>query len=178
MENLIYQPLPQGSYIRLLQLHGLKDIIAPAAGHELPQSTLFCTLKVVSFEFVRAGESHYHALSYCWSGNSSDGWKPTKGQKAVICNGKITKIRENLYDALIQFSLWKPLPCFWADALCINQDDIHERNSQVSMMGDIYRLADEVAVWLGVEKAESWLTELWSCFKWRDEEDRGEHKII
>ena len=37
----------------------------------------------------------------------------------------------------------------WVDAICINQNDIVERNQQVQIMGDIYRAASRVRVWLG-----------------------------
>jgi Heterokaryon incompatibility protein (HET) len=39
--------------------------------------------------------------------------------------------------------------------VCINQNDIRERRGQVSIMGKIYQLANEVIVWLGAEKDES-----------------------
>ncbi|KAL6918229.1 hypothetical protein FSST1_009724 [Fusarium sambucinum] len=37
----------------------------------------------------------------------------------------------------------------WIDAICINQDDIAERNSQVTMMSQIYGSAHGVLAWLG-----------------------------
>jgi hypothetical protein len=37
----------------------------------------------------------------------------------------------------------------WADAICINQEDIHERESQVLLMQAIYSQASKVLVWLG-----------------------------
>jgi hypothetical protein len=37
----------------------------------------------------------------------------------------------------------------WVDAICINQEDVLERNHQVQMMRDIYSSADSVAAWLG-----------------------------
>lgn len=37
----------------------------------------------------------------------------------------------------------------WVDAICINQSDIPERNSQVRQMAAIYRGAKAVRVWLG-----------------------------
>jgi hypothetical protein len=43
----------------------------------------------------------------------------------------------------------------WVDAICINQNDIRERSEQVSIMGKIYQLANEVVVWLGSEKENS-----------------------
>ncbi|KAF2188674.1 hypothetical protein K469DRAFT_499875, partial [Zopfia rhizophila CBS 207.26] len=35
------------------------------------------------------------------------------------------------------------------DAICIDQSNTGERKSQVSMMGDIYSIAEKVLVWLG-----------------------------
>ncbi|KAL2117630.1 hypothetical protein VTJ04DRAFT_7290 [Mycothermus thermophilus] len=37
----------------------------------------------------------------------------------------------------------------WIDALCINQSDVHERNSQILLMGDVYSNAAVVLSWLG-----------------------------
>jgi hypothetical protein len=39
----------------------------------------------------------------------------------------------------------------WVDALCINQRDVRERNSQVKKMRSIYTGAKKVVVWLGPE---------------------------
>ena len=38
----------------------------------------------------------------------------------------------------------------WADAVCINQADVSERNSQVALMSFIYKRAMGVVVWLGM----------------------------
>ncbi|KAL2117632.1 hypothetical protein VTJ04DRAFT_7292 [Mycothermus thermophilus] len=40
----------------------------------------------------------------------------------------------------------------WIDALCINQNDMAERTSQVMLMGDLYRHAAAVISWLGEHK--------------------------
>ena len=37
----------------------------------------------------------------------------------------------------------------WADALCINQQDVEERSAQVLEMGNIYGSANRVLIWLG-----------------------------
>ena len=37
----------------------------------------------------------------------------------------------------------------WTDAVCINQSDLDERSSQVSMMCDIYKDARNCQIWLG-----------------------------
>jgi hypothetical protein len=38
---------------------------------------------------------------------------------------------------------------FWVDAICINQNDLNERNKQVPRMGDIYSMASRVWIWMG-----------------------------
>jgi hypothetical protein len=38
---------------------------------------------------------------------------------------------------------------FWVDAICINQNDLNERNKQVPRMGDIYSMASRVWIWIG-----------------------------
>lgn len=43
----------------------------------------------------------------------------------------------------------------WADAICINQQNLEERNHQVEFMTGIYRKAFTVALWLGPQFDES-----------------------
>jgi hypothetical protein len=40
----------------------------------------------------------------------------------------------------------------WADAVCINQDDVNDRNKQVSSMREVYKMAERVEIWLGTER--------------------------
>jgi hypothetical protein len=40
---------------------------------------------------------------------------------------------------------------YWIDALCMDQSNIPERNDQVERMGDVFKKADGVIVWLGKE---------------------------
>jgi Heterokaryon incompatibility protein (HET) len=44
---------------------------------------------------------------------------------------------------------YKRRPGCWIDAICINQNDIEERNAQVKRMRDIYTQLSYVLVWLG-----------------------------
>jgi hypothetical protein len=41
---------------------------------------------------------------------------------------------------------------YWIDQICVNQDDISERNHQVGLMKDIYSRAAKVLVWLSVSE--------------------------
>ncbi|ENH69208.1 Heterokaryon incompatibility protein 6, OR allele [Fusarium oxysporum f. sp. cubense race 1] len=45
----------------------------------------------------------------------------------------------------------------WVDAICINQNDISEKNIQVPRMADIFRSAVRVVIWLGLESDNSTL---------------------
>ena len=45
----------------------------------------------------------------------------------------------------------------WADAVCINQNDLDERSSQVSIMSKIYKDAKKCQIWLGtIEEIKCW----------------------
>ncbi|KAH8816561.1 heterokaryon incompatibility protein-domain-containing protein [Xylogone sp. PMI_703] len=60
-------------------------------------------------------------------------------------------ITENLSVALRH--LRRPDACriLWVDCICINQDDVEERSVEVGFMGNIFRNAVRVIVWLGAE---------------------------
>ena len=49
----------------------------------------------------------------------------------------------------------KPADLFWIDALCINQNDVDEKNRQTSQMSEINRTAKETLAWLGPEGDDS-----------------------
>jgi hypothetical protein len=43
----------------------------------------------------------------------------------------------------------------WVDAVCINQQDLKEKERQLKLMADIYSLARQVYIWLGEGTHES-----------------------
>jgi hypothetical protein len=63
--------------------------------------------------------------------------------------GQRHQITENLYQFLHILAAEGSDCWIWADQLCINQQDIPERNAQVSIMGTIYRNAQVTTIWLG-----------------------------
>ncbi|KAH8159575.1 hypothetical protein CIB48_g8671 [Xylaria polymorpha] len=84
----------------------------------------------------------YEALSYCWGSKTP--------LHPVLCDGSsVVWVTQNLFDALQELRLEDKSRMLWADAICINQCDVPEKNSQVQMMANIYRQADRVLVWLG-----------------------------
>ncbi len=72
-----------------------------------------------------------------------------------MINDRPFSVRENLFRALMFFRSIKLYMPLWVDAICINQNDVQERNQQVSMTGTIYRLANRVRVWLGTNTADN-----------------------
>ncbi|KAL2065722.1 hypothetical protein VTL71DRAFT_3392 [Oculimacula yallundae] len=47
------------------------------------------------------------------------------------------------------------MPLIWIDAVCISQKDLLERGEQVNLMRQIYKRADSLTVWLGLEADDS-----------------------
>jgi hypothetical protein len=85
----------------------------------------------------------YEALSYMWG--------PREPAIPIVINNTPVAVRENLYLALRAIRKKDRTRLLWIDALCINQEDIPERNSQVTLMTTIYQKAVQVLVWLGAE---------------------------
>ncbi|GAP92621.2 putative HET domain-containing protein [Rosellinia necatrix] len=157
-----YPPLPGGDALRLLTLKagGFYD---PLQGDLVP----------IAF----SAKPKYLALSYTWgdptskqlglpvtftklvaaaTGNNSDNEELTECQKEAILelNGHGVPIKHNLALALHYIrSASHPLT-IWVDAVCINQADIDERNSQVALMALIYSRAAAVVTWLGLNGPE------------------------
>ncbi|KUJ23934.1 HET-domain-containing protein [Mollisia scopiformis] len=83
----------------------------------------------------------FEALSYVWGTD--------KAIVPILVDGAVLHIRSNLYLALRALRLPDRPRILWVDALCINQSDALERNSQVSQMAAIYSGCHQVIVWLG-----------------------------
>lgn len=92
----------------------------------------------------------FAALSYMWGDQGSS--------RQILVNGYSVDVTENLEAALRQLSCRISFTGgikLWVDALCINQNDILERNVQVKRMRNIYSQAMSVWVWLGIDADES-----------------------
>ncbi|KAK5102104.1 hypothetical protein LTS08_004564 [Lithohypha guttulata] len=85
---------------------------------------------------------HPHiALSYVWGAADS--------LREVLINGRLFRVRSNLYDFLCYAKNLPGAPFIWIDAICINQEDASEKNHQVREMHNIYSSAQRVVAWLG-----------------------------
>lgn len=90
----------------------------------------------------------YEALSYTWGS-----WEDSKSIR--IDDKYDIQISQNLWTALQNLRgnwRWQD---FWVDQICIDQESHYERNHQVKLMGEVYRQADQVLVWLGASKPQS-----------------------
>lgn len=97
-----------------------------------------CRLSVVSL----FDEIAYEALSYVWGDDTIT--------TMIYLDESPFNATVNLAVALQHLRKADQPRVIWIDALSINQKNITERNSQVNIMGNIYRNAVEVIAWLGL----------------------------
>lgn len=130
----IYDPLPGTSTFRLLEiLAGDGDVLQ-------------CKLHVCN---LQENETAYEALSYTWGIPGISSHRKIE----IISNGANHSmyISGSLYIALRELRRSNASRVIWADAICINQEDVKERGQQVALMGQIFSGAWQVVVWLGEE---------------------------
>ena len=143
-ENFSYEPLDTSR--RSLRLI---EVLPFTEGREVE-----CRIQHALLSNTESSDSGYNALSYAWGDQSAS----TK--RTISLNGNSFSVGYDLYRFLVfaAKTLENVRQNLWIDAICINQEDILERNHQVQQMGDIYRGAQTVFVWLGLE-AETQLKE-------------------
>src|ERR1700722_707916 len=83
----------------------------------------------------------YKALSYTWGGPGP--------MLSIDIDGYQFEVTENLYSALKEIRRPNLDVTLWIDAICINQENDEEKGHQVNQMGNIYKGAEEVLIWLG-----------------------------
>jgi hypothetical protein len=130
-----YQELPhdgsrdKGYSIRLLEL-------LPGRNGDI----IRCRLK----HFVVSEHHKYETVSYCW-GDSND-------RVAIVCDDALLQIPTSLATALRGLRYHDHSWLIWADAACINQTNVKEKERQVQLMREIYSKAQRTLVWLGDER--------------------------
>jgi hypothetical protein len=139
----LYQNLMTPTSIRLITLQpGAED------------DELHCTLIDANLR----SSSVYEAVSYVWGDETN--------KEKIICDGQEIEITKNLAALLRQFRPTKTSTgprTLWIDSICINQQDIPERNHQVRLMCEIYRKAQTVLVWLGNKDDGEDTAKAWEC---------------
>ena len=87
---------------------------------------------------------YFQALSYTW-GSSEDAAEIQIGYPR---SGSL-HVTRNLEIALRHLRYADRPRIMWIDAICVNQQDLHERGQQVKRMADVYSKTKQVVVWLG-----------------------------
>ncbi|KAF8846605.1 HET-domain-containing protein, partial [Acephala macrosclerotiorum] len=88
-------------------------------------------------------------LRYCGFGALSYVWGHASDTRPILVDGEEFQATVNLESALRHLRHNDRSRTLWVDAVCINQQDVLERNSQVLLMGKIYETAASVIIWLG-----------------------------
>ncbi len=126
-----FAPLDPGR-IRILRLH-------PGQ----PGDPIRCDRLVASLQHPPA----YKYLSYIW-GDASE-------RESITVASDSCMVTKNLAIALWAIRRQNLTLTIWVDALCINQEDVMERNSQVLLIPQIVQGASETIVWLGLSTEDS-----------------------
>ncbi|KAF2721004.1 HET-domain-containing protein [Polychaeton citri CBS 116435] len=172
--KLVYECSLAYGEIRLLEIERAGSL----------QDELICTLHKILLQDVKsqneawdrvdkdelrekaADRPTYITLSYAWGNTTESGAHFTH---QVICNGQRLSITKNLHDALVRIrevfdresdTSGDLRPLVWADAICIDQTGVEERNQQVAFMADIYRHSSKLFIWLGDLKVDQVVEEL------------------
>lgn len=103
---------------------------------------------------VTISSSNYQALSYAWG-------EADEANRATVLDSHDNPVgwiplTKNLDNALHDLQDTEGLQhnAFWVDQICINQEDEHEKSSQVAMMSQIYSHATQVITYLGPAESE------------------------
>ncbi|KAF8857795.1 HET-domain-containing protein, partial [Acephala macrosclerotiorum] len=101
------------------------------------EDPIYCELTKTSLE----SPLQFEALSYVWA--------QERGTKSIVLNGLTHTVTTNLFMALRRLRKHREVRSIWIDALCIDQNNIEERNHQVTLMGNIYWTCTKTIAWLG-----------------------------
>ncbi|KAG0558621.1 hypothetical protein KC19_10G041500 [Ceratodon purpureus] len=105
-----------------------------------------CLLHTVSL----SDNPRFTALSYVWGDPSITESIDVNEQTVPVTTNLGAALRHAVFHWSSTFPSQSPSTFrLWADAICINQKDVGERNQQVRLMGSIYTSAELVLSWLG-----------------------------
>jgi hypothetical protein len=131
-----YKPLCASDAVRVLVLKPNSDFNADLEGEiiQYRRSEMFSNTD---------SDAHYDAISYTWG-------HPTFSCQ-LFCDrhSSVLNITLNV-DSMLRHLRTTSSRCYlWIDAVCLNQSDATEKKEQIPLMGEIYREAKEVRIWLG-----------------------------
>jgi Heterokaryon incompatibility protein (HET) len=108
-----------------------------------PSASLHC------FRLGHKDAPSYKTLSYVW-GDPTARWTMDIDGKPLQVLDSLKPFMDLLQKRNDSKSRW-----WWIDSICIDETNLEERNSQVQMMGQIYRQCKETLVWLGPKSDDS-----------------------
>lgn len=137
--------------IRILKVNGTRNNNSPLVGtitvHKIPLRDASRTKRLGNHLRLPA----YLAVSYVWGTGPS-----LLRSHEVIVDEQRLPITANIHACLLSYRGLTPNSIrYWIDAICINQEDIHEKSAQVPLMRDIFHLAIGVPIWLGEETPDT-----------------------
>jgi hypothetical protein len=145
MDNIFrHKPVSSPKNFRLLLLHPSPELDDP----------IHCSVREITMDGQH--RHPYEALSYVWGA-------PT-GDQEIICHGKTLMITANCLAALRHLRLRTRDRPLWVDSISIDQESIPERNQQIKLMGDIYKNAERVLIWMGEGNHDT--TKLFRRLRW------------
>lgn len=130
-EETPFSPLDLGQ-LRLLLLRPAMALTQP----------IRCELIIDSLE----NKPKYQFLSYLWGDASL--------RATIILSDLNYTVTRSLYEALLHLRQKSTPRALWVDQVCINQQDVHERNHQVERLGTTVADASAVYCWVGNVEAE------------------------
>lgn len=150
MAEYRYKELESDEEFRILKLY---------PGDDGPDDVIRCEIN--HYESPRkdaASAVEYEALSWTWDDDAADQTDKLASDYAKLAivdsvdskqPDAIKMIKSNLHAALKALRHRTQDRKLWVDYVCINQDNIGEKNNQVKMMSLIYGKAKNVCIWLG-----------------------------
>jgi hypothetical protein len=119
----------------------IRLLLLDAVGSD--EDTISASLEV----WDRKTAPSYNAISYVCG--------DAQRMQDVTVNGSRVSVRHNCYYALWQTRLHFPESRVWIDAICINQLDLEEKTTQVTMMFETYSNAVQVLACIGPSETHS-----------------------
>ncbi|KAK6225294.1 hypothetical protein QIS74_01341 [Colletotrichum tabaci] len=107
------------------------------SGDEGPAAPLRCHVHIVSL----SSNPDYEAVSYVWG--------VPDGKTSIEVSGRSFGISSNLDALLRRLRYTNRKRQIWADQICIDQNNLSEKTTQVKMMGDIYSKCRQCLIWMG-----------------------------
>lgn len=109
-------------------------------------------------------QPQYEALSYTWGSSEDPNTILLACSESRHCDASVEdqtpafrslRITRNLGDALRHLRLANSSRTLWIDAVCTNQADNDEKSFQVVRMSTLYRMAQRVVQWIGLQSHSS-----------------------